>query len=135
MNQPATNRESIERLFTAVLSNDRATADSLLDPDLTVYEPDGLPYAGVYKGHKGWWDLMEKINATWLDMKVEVVDLIGEPNGKQFGVYIRLSGCAAVSRKSFTHMLFERYTVVNRKLTEVHPHYWDTKALAELNSR
>lgn len=134
MNAVRSNRASLELFYTAAMTNDRATVESLLHPDFTVFEADGLPYAGAHKGHKAWWKLFDGMASIWLDLKIENLDLIGEPNGELFGWYMRMSGRSAASAKAFSLTIFERWVVKDGKLMECRPHYWDTKMLSDINA-
>lgn len=128
------NRLCLERFYAAVVGGDHVAAESLLHAEFTVHEAGGLPYAGVYKGPRAWWQLFARISGIWLDLKIENLDLIGEPDGELFGWYMRMSGRSAATGKPFATTIFERWVVKGGKLMEVRPHYWDTKTLADLNS-
>lgn len=128
------NRACLERFFAATMANDRATVEAILHPDFTVYEADGLPYAGVYKGHQAWWQLFDGMAGIWRDIRIESLELIGEPNGESFGWFMRMSGKAAKTGKPFSTTIFERWVVKDGMAMEVRPHYWDTKMMAELNT-
>jgi ketosteroid isomerase-like protein len=134
MSSNQTNRQKLESFYLAVLNNDRTAAEALMHPEFTVYEADGLPYAGVYTGHATWWKLFERIGKTWLDMKIESLSLIGEDNGSEFGWFMRMSGRSAATGKPFSSTIFERWVIKDGKLFEVRPHYWDTKLLTDANT-
>jgi uncharacterized protein len=127
-----TNRERLQRFFTAVLAGDQAAQRSLIHPDFVLYEADGLPYAGMYRGTEGWFAAFGKIATTWADMKIEQKLLIGEPDAEEFAWFMSMSGRAATTGKKFETTVFELWSVRDGKVFSIRPHYWDTHMMANL---
>ena len=113
---------------------DRAAAESVMHPDFTVHEAEGLPYAGVYNGKEIWWKLFARIGTIWTAMKIDSLSIIGEPGGNEFAWYMRMSGKSAATGKTFDTTIIERWVLKDGLLFEVRPHYWDTKQLADANT-
>ena len=88
----------------------------------------------MHKGAAAWWALFEKIGTIWLDMKIDSLSLIGEPDGSEFGWYMRMAGKSAKTGRPFEVTIFERWVLKDGLLFEVRPHYWDTKLMADNNT-
>jgi len=134
VNATETNRMRLERFANAVLNNDAATAESLLHPDFEVYEAEGLPYGGHYRGLAGWNELFARILATWSDLKIEPQTLIGKDDAEDFGWFMKMSGRSAKTGKPFEMTIFERWSVRDGKIARILPHYWDTHLLSSIDS-
>jgi len=127
-----TNRDKLQRFFTAVTTGDIATQRALIHPDFILYEADSLPYAGEFHGADGWVSAFGQIASTWSDIGFENKLLIGEPNGDEFAWYMGLSGCSAKTGKSFKTTVLELWSLRDEKIISIRPHYWDTKMMADL---
>lgn len=76
----APNMTSIE-IWRAVTSawaeGDTEALARLVDPELTIVEPDCLPYRGTFTGPEGYADLYRQITACWTDLEIEREAMIG----------------------------------------------------------
>ena len=130
-----TNLQVIQRA-SATMGMDNpeghATVKELLDPDFVVIEPDGLPYAGTYRGPDGWWTVFRRMLSTWTDIKHEPIFLMGDPAGENFALMVRLSGRSLKTGKPFETTVMEHWVVRNGRVVSSRPHYFDTKYLWEV---
>jgi ketosteroid isomerase-like protein len=123
-------RQTLEAFFAAFKAQDVALMEALLAPDFVIYEAEGLPYGGAYKGFAGWMDLLGKIGATWTELTPTVRHLIGD--GPHFAVLMELALTSRITGRRIDTSIFEQWTVESGRIKEVRPFYWDTKSVAAL---
>lgn len=127
-----TARETLEAFFAAFHIQDMTTMEALLAPDFAIYEAEGLPYAGVYRGIEGWRDLLGRIGAIWSTMIPVVRHFIGD--GCHFAVLMDVTLVSVATGRTLETSVFELWTVEDGKVKEIRPHYWDTAAVAAIVS-
>ena len=102
----------------------------LVHPDFTVFEDFGMPYGGVYRGAKGFSELVSKVVATWDGLKTECLSLLDEPGGDGVLMIMRLNGRSHVSGLAVEAQTSEFWRVRNGRLTEGRVWYFDTPTIA-----
>jgi ketosteroid isomerase-like protein len=131
-NLAASNLERLGRFQQALQIGDIATITSLVHPELTVTEPTGVPYAGVYRGPSGFMQLLGKISTTWTELKIEPKAVFGEPRGDVFAAQVELSGRSVATGKLFMTSFIELWRFRDSKVIELTPYYFDTYYLSEV---
>ncbi len=72
-----TNLEIWRAVTTAWAEGDTEALARFVDPELTIVEPDCLPYRGTFTGPEGYADLYRQITACWTDLEIERGAMIG----------------------------------------------------------
>lgn len=121
-----------ERFFAALNSGDLQTVGGMLAPDFFVLEPDGLPYAGCYRGLDGWRELAKAVLKTWAGFKIHPLEYLGETTDTLV-VRFALSGRSRKTGKTFETTVLELWRFRGPQLCEIRPYYWDTRHLADLD--
>jgi len=127
------HRNLAERFMAALKVGDFDTMATMLAPDFVVHEPDGLPYAGDYKGIEGWRDLTAQVIAAWAGFNIERIEYYGETSDSLV-IRLFLKGRSRKTGKPFETTVLELWRFRGGLLSEISPHYWDTHALTALNT-
>lgn len=64
------NKENYQALQAAIMAGDFEGIRAYVDDDFVLYEPEALPYGGVFRGPQGFIDLAKKIRELF---EVDVV--------------------------------------------------------------
>jgi ketosteroid isomerase-like protein len=127
------NREIWQAVIKAWAEGDVTTLERLVDPDLTIVEPDCLPYKGIFKGPEGYAELYRQIVAVWDEMEVEKGELVGGENGQPLVIeYLttatsRLTGKRMVREPSLAIWKFR-----DGKVVSMTPYNFDTARICAL---
>ena len=115
--------------------------EAFLSDDCVIYEADGLPHAGAYRGRSSLREVSAKIRGSWKDLKVEEVvawQVIAEDAEVQeregvmlFGL-VEFSATSIATGKSFSMPVADIYRVKDGLIREMRPIYYDTKLLADI---
>jgi ketosteroid isomerase-like protein len=92
---PPENVESSKRVWALFMAGDTPGVLGLLDPDIEVREPPGLPGATVFRGHAGWQTQLDKFDEAFTDIAYEPLEHIDR--GEQVISVIRATGTATSS--------------------------------------
>lgn len=121
-----------DRFFPALAAGDFAAMAPMVDPDFVVYEADGLPYAGTYRGLDGWRKLSRAVVATWAEFKFHALEFPGDTENSLV-VRFAISGRSRKTGKTFETTVLELWRFRHNRLCEIVPYYWDTRHLAEID--
>lgn len=127
------NREVVENFCRALQGGDNETARSLLHPEFRIHEAESLPYGGIHYGFDGIFDVWRGINASWANVGNNCLAFHGQPEDEFIFLEADLSGTSHKTGKSFKISVLERYWVKDGKLFEILPHYFDTKAVWDVD--
>lgn len=97
-------------------------------PSVVLYQADGLPYGGTWRGHEGMERFFLAMSRTW-----ESFDLLEQrflATGETTVVHTRVHARARVTGRELTFPILQTLTVIDGRIAEVHPFYWDTAAVA-----
>jgi len=130
---PSNNLQKLKDFLSALGAGDEAGMGALMHPEFYVEQAASLPYGGVHRGLAGWLALQRTRIATWKDEVAELVSLIGDPEGDEFGMMARLRGRTPKAGKQFDMQVFELVRFQDGKIIEIRPFYWDTHALVMLD--
>ena len=123
--------DTLERLrafYQGLLVGDLAPADALFDFDsLVMYEPEGLPYGGEYRGKKGLLDGISAINAVW--KRIRFSELRYSVGDDIAIVHFTMSAISRTTGKELSMPVCEVWRFRNGRAIEVAPFYWDTHAV------
>lgn len=97
-------------------------------PDVTLHQAEALPYGGVWRGHQGMeqfflamsrtWDIFEMVRQEFLSITSPLV------------VLTHVHARARATSNELEFPILQTITIRNGHITEIHPFYWDTTAVA-----
>jgi ketosteroid isomerase-like protein len=97
--------------------------------DVVLHQAEALPYGGVWRGHEGMerfflamsraWDTFDMVEQTFLTDTSPLV------------ILTHVHARANATGRELDFPILQTITVENGRITEVHPFYWDTAAIAK----
>jgi uncharacterized protein len=97
--------------------------------DVVLYQADSLPYGGVWRGHEGLERFFLAMSRAW-DV-FEMVDQEFLSDTSPLVVLTRVRARARATGRELRFPILQTITVEDGRITEVHPFYWDTAAIAK----
>lgn len=117
------NRAVVRGLYDAATSGDLPGALEALAEDVVVYEPDFLPYGGVYRGKQAFVELFGKI-AQCLDLSRVTVHYYVADGERVIAVL----GIPDLTTGELAHFA-EQSTVRDGKIAEMRLFYYDPQSM------
>lgn len=127
--QDKKNAETMKRFYDAIFANDWAGVEKVVSKNLTVYEADGLPYRGEYRGVEELKALFARVLSYWDDPNIEV-KAITSGGGYAVGV-LQFSGASKTTGKKISMPIAEISEFEDGLISSIKPVYWDTKTISE----
>lgn len=127
MTTPGT--EVVRKLFETAFAGDFEGLKRYLHPEVRVYEAESLPYGGVRVGIDQMVALNEEVFKFWTDFSVTIKHIFGE--GEWVTALTEMQGRARTTGIAFKIPLSEVFRVVDGKIIEITPYYFDTKLLCD----
>jgi ketosteroid isomerase-like protein len=96
--------------------------------DVVLYQAEGLPYGGTWRGHAGMEQFFLAMTQTW-----EVFDMVDQEFLSTRATAVVLTHVHARGRATGRELDFpilQTIRIVDGRITEVRPFYWDTAAIA-----
>ncbi|MCM6774388.1 nuclear transport factor 2 family protein [Nocardia sp. CDC159] len=96
--------------------------------DVVLHQADSLPYGGIWRGHAGMEKFFLAMSDTW-----EKFELAEQRYLSESGPLVMLTRVRARARATGRELEFpilQTITVVDGRISEVRPFYWDTAAIA-----
>jgi hypothetical protein len=97
-------------------------------PDVVLRQADTLPYGGTWRGHAGIERFFIAMSRTW-----DIFEMLDQRFLSTTSPLVVLTQVHARSRDTGRELDFpilQTITVEDARITEVHPFYWDTAAIA-----
>lgn len=98
-------------------------------PDVVLFQAEGLPYGGVWRGHAGLERFFRVMSGTW-----EVFDMVSQEflatESPVVVVRTHVHARARATGRELDFPILQTITVDEGRITEVRPFYWDTAAIA-----
>ncbi|MEU3370610.1 nuclear transport factor 2 family protein [Streptomyces sp. NPDC006660] len=96
-------------------------------PDVELHQVDALPYGGTWRGHSGTKQFFLRMGDVWesFDMVEQEILATGETAVVLTQVRARATG------RELSSPILQAITVMDGRITEVRPFYWDTRAIAD----
>ncbi|WP_244305588.1 nuclear transport factor 2 family protein [Kitasatospora cheerisanensis] len=121
-----------EAAYIAAGGLGKASFDGLaacLAPEVVMYQAPGLPYGGTWRGPRGIEEFMAAMSEAWqsLDFLEQRFVLDGDVVVVMNRGRLRARATGRVLDTSVMQLI----TVKDGLITEIHPFYWDTIAVAE----
>lgn len=122
--------DTVRRFYDLLSAGDLDAATELLDDELVIHEPAGLPYGGEYHGPGGFQDIMGRINGQFQPEMVGPVTCLDSGNP----VVVRLVGrfTSRATGRSVEMDVVELFTVRQGRIVILDVYYKDPGAVAAL---
>jgi ketosteroid isomerase-like protein len=120
-----------EREYLACGGPGIATFDTLAPyfaADVVLHQAEALPYGGIWRGHDGMERFFIAMSQTW-----EAFDMVEQEFLSTVGMAVVLTQVHARARATGRELEFpilQTIRIVDGRITEVRPFYWDTAAIA-----
>lgn len=128
-------RKNIDIVRTA-LDNARAgrldDARPFFAEDFILYEAEGLPFGGVYRGWRGYVEVLDKLNKFWSPGRAQGSrDFIPYGENKVI-IHFTLDGQITKNGKRVQMPVVAIWELVDGKISRIRPFFFDTKLIADL---
>lgn len=97
-------------------------------PDVVLHQAEALPYGGIWRGHEGMEQFFVAMAEAW-----EVFEMVEQQFLSTSAIAVVLTHVHARARASGQELSFpilQTIRVVDGRISEVRPFYWDTAAIA-----
>ncbi|WP_233157449.1 MULTISPECIES: nuclear transport factor 2 family protein [Amycolatopsis] len=97
-------------------------------PDVVLHQAEALPYGGVWRGHEGLERFFAAMSGAW-----ETFEMVAQEFLRTSSPLVVLTHVHARARATGRELRFpilQTIAIVDRRIAEVHPFYWDTSAIA-----
>lgn len=121
-----------EAAYIAAGGMGKASFDGLagcLDPEVVMFQAPGLPYGGTWRGPRGIEEFMAAMSEAW--QSLEFLEQRFVVDGDVVVVLNRGRLQARATGRILDTSVMQLITVKDGLITEIHPFYWDTIAVAE----
>jgi uncharacterized protein len=98
-------------------------------PDVELHQAAALPYGGVWRGHEGMTRFFVEMGRTWESFDMVEQEFLA--TGETAVVLTHVRARARATGRELGFPILQTVTVKDGRITEVHPFYWDTQAIAE----
>jgi uncharacterized protein len=98
--------------------------------DVVLHQAEGLPYGGRWRGHAGMEQFFLAMAATWTTFDLLEQSFLA--TGHTAVVHTLVRACARTTGRELTFPILQTITIEDGRITQVHPFYWDTAAIADI---
>jgi ketosteroid isomerase-like protein len=119
----------MRKFYDAIFAGDWAGVEKCVSKKLIVYEADGLPYRGQYRGIEELKALFGQVVSYWSDLKFEVKGITGG-DGYVVGV-LEFGGTSKSTGRKISMPIAEVSEFEDGVIASIKPVYWDTKTIAD----
>jgi ketosteroid isomerase-like protein len=119
-----------ERDYLAAGGPGTASFDTLAPyfaPDVALHQADALPYGGTWRGHDGMERFFLAMSQTWEEF--EMVDQEFLSTAGPAVVLTQVQARARATGREVDFPILQMIRVVDGRIAEVRPFYWDTAAI------
>jgi ketosteroid isomerase-like protein len=96
--------------------------------DVVLHQAEALPYGGIWRGHDGMERFLLAMSQTW--EAFEMVDQEFLSTAEPAVVLTHVHARARATGRELDFPILQTVRVVDGRITEVRPFYWDTAAIA-----
>jgi ketosteroid isomerase-like protein len=97
-------------------------------PDVVLHQAEALPYGGIWRGHDGMEQFFVAMATTWESF--EMVDQEFLATSETAVVLTHVRARARATGRELDFPILQSIRVVDGRIAEVRPFYWDTAAIA-----
>ncbi|MEV6389847.1 nuclear transport factor 2 family protein [Nocardia xishanensis] len=96
--------------------------------DVVLYQADGMPYGGIWRGHAGLERFFVAMAAVWESF--EMVEQQFLAAGETAVVRTEVLARARATGRELRFPILQTLRIEDGRIAEVRPFYWDTKEIA-----
>ncbi|MGW5211685.1 nuclear transport factor 2 family protein [Streptomyces sp. NPDC004051] len=97
--------------------------------DVALHQADALPYGGTWHGHDGMARFFLMMGEVWESFDMMEQEFLA--TGETAVVLTQVRARARATGRELSFPILQTITVKDRRITEVRPFYWDTRAIAD----
>jgi ketosteroid isomerase-like protein len=120
---------TVERFYDVVLRGDLDSASGLLDENVVVHEPAGLPYGGEFQGIAGWRKVTEH-EISLMETELLTPLLFRDVDGETVLLTVKVRFTSRTTGRSAETDAVELLKVRDGRLTVIDVYYRDPGAVA-----
>ncbi|RDI42625.1 hypothetical protein DFR68_12520 [Nocardia mexicana] len=107
-----------------------ATLAPYFAPDVALYQAEALPYGGIWRGHAGMEQFFRAMSGVW--ERFDMVEQTFLSDVSPLVVLTRVHARARATGRELEFPILQTVEITDGQISEVHPFYWDTAAIAEI---
>jgi hypothetical protein len=107
---------------------DFAELAPFFDPQVVLYQAEGLPYGGTWHGHDGMERFFLAMSRTWESFEMKEQEILADQD--TIVVWTLVHARARATGQELDFPIVQTIRVLNGRISEVRPFYWDTQAIA-----
>jgi ketosteroid isomerase-like protein len=135
MSNAESQQENIE-IVRAALDNARAgrldAAEPFFADDFILYEAEGLPFGGVYRGWRGYTEVLEKLNQFWSPGRAQHAREFIPYGDDKVIIHFTLDGNITKNGRHVQMPIVAIWELRDGKISSIRPFFFDTKRIADL---
>lgn len=129
MSQQKKNIEQVRGIYEAFARGDLGAVLAAFTPETIIVEAPGTPYPGTFQGAAGMQALLGQLMAFFETIELRPSQFFHD-EGDWVAAHLVLSARLRATGQPISMPLIELWKVVDGKVLEVRPYYWDTAAFA-----
>jgi ketosteroid isomerase-like protein len=98
-------------------------------PDVVLHQAAALPFGGTWRGHEGMERFFVAMSETWESFILAEQEFLA--TGETAVVLTQVRARARATGRELAFPILQTVRVTDGRIAEVHPFYWDTKAIAD----
>jgi ketosteroid isomerase-like protein len=114
-------------IVKALRAGDDEVTRQYFDPSFIVYEDEGLPYGGVYRGSDAFIQLRKKVSALFA---LKILYVCAEPDGDRVAVVFSATGRPEAPTRSVETTVTVLWTFRGERAVEARVIYYNTPQVA-----
>ncbi|GLI01822.1 ketosteroid isomerase [Phytohabitans aurantiacus] len=108
---------------------DFAPLEPFFSADVVLHQATSLPYGGTWRGHEGMERFFLAMSQTWDIFEMVEQHFLATTSPLVVLTYVHAR--ARTTGRELDFPILQTITVKGERITEVHPFYWDTAAIAD----
>jgi ketosteroid isomerase-like protein len=119
-----------EREYLAAGGPGKASFDTIAPffaPDVLLHQAEALPYGGTWRGHDGMEQFFVAMSRTWAEFEMVEQEFLS--TSETAVVLTQVHARARATDRELDFPILQAIRVVDGRITEVRPFYWDTAAI------
>ncbi|MDT5339296.1 MAG: uncharacterized protein QOD90_4801 [Mycobacterium sp.] len=95
--------------------------------DVVLHQADALPYGGIWRGHDGMEQFFVAMSQTWSEFEMVEQEFLSTTGTAV--VLTQVHARARATNRELDFPILQTIRVVDGRITDVRPFYWDTAAI------
>lgn len=120
----------VKELYEALPKGDLAPYEKNTHADFKIVESDSLPFSGVFRGMKGFHELIEKVMGLFSEFDPEPTIITSGDNTVMVWVKLKLTG--RNTNRSITTEMIEVFKFEGDKIIEIQPFYFNSDEIKSI---